>query len=74
MAGVIWDGDAGEDVSFVPARAKGITHADVDAFLEQVKRDRSASYWSEGPHADTLGHVEAWLLSLRDWLPDSDGA
>jgi hypothetical protein len=58
----------------VPVLACGITHTDIDAFLEQVKRDRSASYWSEGPHADTLDHVETWLLSLSDWLPDDDGA
>lgn len=42
----------------------------VDLLLEQVVRDRSAPYWSEPPHSESLDHAESWLLSLRDWLAE----
>lgn len=42
----------------------------VDLLLEQVERDRSAPYWSEPPHSESLDHAESWLLSLRDWLAE----
>lgn len=37
--------------------------------LAQLERDRKTAYWGTPPHSESLDGAEAWLQSLREWLP-----
>lgn len=56
----------------IPEHAAGHsrpTRATVDLMIAQAERDRATAYWSDPPRDADLDAVEAWLRSLRDWLP-----